>query len=140
MIICKLIKNEFFHGNLKELWCGYLISLCNLWHYKTFCFVSCYRETEFQFILMHWKTVTTSRKYILIKYLRGETFTRRKFCNFCKYWRNMLKFDQRKIFLWKFANVYTMRNELQRPTWWKLKKICLMPKNYQILPLKVIIC
>ena len=31
-----------------------------------------------------------------------------------------------------------MRNELQRPAWWKLNKIYLsMPKSYQVLALKV---
>ena len=40
----------------------------------------------------------------------------------------------------KFSKVCVTGNELQIPTWWKLKQICLiMPKNYQILPLKVII-
>ena len=44
------------------------------------------------------------------------------------------------LFANKFTKVYPKRNKLQKPTWWKLKQICLnMPKNYQKLPIKPII-
>ena len=44
------------------------------------------------------------------------------------------------MFLKKFAKNYSTWNEIQKPTWWKLKQIYLnMPKKYQILPLKVVI-
>ena len=28
------LKMNYFTGNLQELWCGYLVSFCNLWNFK----------------------------------------------------------------------------------------------------------
>ena len=99
------------------------LKYCNNYNWAT---RSCQSKTRFQINFI-----------LVVDYFKGRNFYGEKVSWFLD---KFAKSDPRKIFLQKFAKVYPMQNELQKPTWWKLKQICLnMPKKYQILPLNVII-